>query len=427
MDKEETSRSRIRLFIYVVLGLLPLLLIPHGRASRLPLEAIEYYTNYPTDDISVRVPVYVYCEDLEMPDLAAAVQIQVDHQMNRTRDQRIWQWTLDIRDGKPEHFNEYYSLKVRIGAEDAIHVDNSLKYAELFVKMESIANNDVPFFVTQTLLFHIFHEEVEQQYLDHYTKTYDSNTGQFYIELDRDETVVEYGSDVKVLFTLFASEDLSGWELSYAISEYFEPLCLMISRLVNMTVESQVIYLDSLNYTLEAIKAQTSQLDADQTINLAIYPMPQRNIQQIVSGSNSSTFLIPQWGAIYLYPLEQVGSDKTIRWNHLEFPMEEFTSRLFQMLGLVKHPKSPQLRFEITQRLRILSNVLKMSQNLLSVEKLSKKGKLNEALVKNVFECLRFRNETVASLNSQDWDSALSLSNLALERSNRAFFDENLL
>lgn len=146
----------------------------HSKCSYSPAsKLINYLIEQPTADLHFRIPIYLTSDDgFNFPDLAEATQLQLDYELLR-RNLTI-DYSFDIINNYNNQYSDYiekhkpYEVKYIVGDSLGIYTDSFERFALLFLESQTIQSNDLPFFITQTIMSNIFGEEIETV-LDHVT------------------------------------------------------------------------------------------------------------------------------------------------------------------------------------------------------------------------------------------------------------------
>jgi phosphatidylinositol glycan class S len=200
---------------------------------------------------------------------------------------------------------------------------------------------------------------------------------------------VKYSPTYHLTFSLFASGPLPvSWDIETAIDEYMKPVLDVLSPIHNFTIDTQL--------QLYAAPGAQSQIlnkeDLSSFINAAEWPLspsiggaPTVNFivfvgnqtiglsSQSPDGSDSisatsQSWLIPQWGSVYLLPMPNDAAHVSAA--TLEPPLLTFTSHLLSLLGTPQSGSLP-LRLSTLARVRSADLLLQASSTLGSLARLS--------------------------------------------------------
>ncbi|KAI3402320.2 hypothetical protein KGF56_004890 [Candida oxycetoniae] len=128
-----------------------------GRSSNLA----NSLRGYKFDDITVTIPVSLTFinEKFNMPDLIAASQIQIDREIKRLTNVSIQVLLKDNLDGMSER--QEYNVDLVLQRDDSLGIFPASLTAVVFYSLDSIHSNDLPFFITQTILHHFLYADIQ--------------------------------------------------------------------------------------------------------------------------------------------------------------------------------------------------------------------------------------------------------------------------
>ena len=211
---------------------------------------------------------------------------------------------------------------------------------------------------------------------------------------------LKYAPTYHLTFSLFTSGPApSSWDIEAAVAEYMQPILDVLGPIHNFTIDTQVQL-----YAAPGVQsAVLSKQDLSSFINAAEWPLSPSiggapTINFIVfagnqtintapageqghgqqegsseaaagSGSTSRSWLIPQWGAVYLLSAGS-GVDAHVSREDLREPMLTFTSHLLSLLGTPQSGSLP-LRLSTLSRIRSADLLLRASSTLGSLARLS--------------------------------------------------------
>ncbi|CAK7229410.1 GPI transamidase component [Sporothrix curviconia] len=235
---------------------------------------------------------------------------------------------------------------------------------------------------------------------------------------------LKYAPTYHLTFSLFTSGPApSSWDVEAAIAEYMEPILDVLAPIHNFTIDTQVQLYAAPGVQAAVLSKQdlSSFINAaewplspsiggaptinfivfagNQTINTASAveqqqqqqqqqdeqqepkegesangdnsgePTPKDNEVVAGPGSTSQSWLIPQWGAVYLLAAGN-GVDAYVSREDLREPMLTFTSHLLSLLGTPQSGSLP-LRLSTLSRIRSADLLLRASSTLGSLARLS--------------------------------------------------------
>lgn len=438
--------------LYVVVGVPLWYKLTNIYRAPLPTSYIEQLHQDPFGDVHVVVPVYIRSETYKFPDVHDAVQVQVNHLLN-SREHDI-NWSLQILPYDEQAVKEavaqgddFHVVSLVLDAFSGFLPAYDSKEITVLFDDDAVATNDLPFFVAQTLVEHVF--SIEWEKLSSY-RTRRQNS-----------MAVSYTPDIHLSITL-----LNGgghpveWEVDKTLKNFFTPFREFISPLVNFTVDTSIVYHNDLNlhglnntdnvtwtelsHTIDL--SDLSSMNYYQeftTLNLAlVFPdnvyapdglnfIHGKQRDNVIYDWNS--FLVPQWGVLVInkYPLE---SDSVVTEKYLEAVMFQFVSDLTKLIGLTAEGEelnTPYVTIDSFKRLMTLQNLEKSVETLWSLVKLTtsfQEMAIPAEVMGNVTQALDLRLEIIELLNNPEkggdfvWNNALSKSNELVKLTESAFF-----
>ncbi|KAF6798237.1 phosphatidylinositol-glycan biosynthesis class S protein [Colletotrichum sojae] len=191
---------------------------------------------------------------------------------------------------------------------------------------------------------------------------------------------LRYSPTYHLSFSLFTSGSVPNtWDVDAAIRDYMKPMLDVLSPIHNFTIDTQV----QLYATPGAQSQVLSKDDLASFINAAEWPLspsiggaPTVNFLLFVgnqtigleSGSETSqSWLIPQWGTVYLLSLPPTTSH--VPAATLKQPMLTFAGHLLSLLGTPQSGSLP-LRLSTLTRIRSADLLLRASSTLGSLARL---------------------------------------------------------
>ncbi|KAH6847080.1 phosphatidylinositol-glycan biosynthesis class S protein [Chaetomium sp. MPI-CAGE-AT-0009] len=200
---------------------------------------------------------------------------------------------------------------------------------------------------------------------------------------------LKYAPTYHLTFSLFTSGPLpSSWDIEGAIAEYMKPVLDVLSPIHNFTIDTQVQL-----YATPGVQSQVlNKEDLSSFINAAEWPLspsiggaPTVNFIVFVGdqtiaapaqspeedgapGPSSHSWMMPQWGTVYLLPLPNDTSHLSV--EALKQPLLTFTSHLLSLTGTPQSGSLP-LRLSTLSRIRSADLLLRASSTLGSLARLS--------------------------------------------------------
>ncbi|KAL2114911.1 hypothetical protein VTJ04DRAFT_10574 [Mycothermus thermophilus] len=193
---------------------------------------------------------------------------------------------------------------------------------------------------------------------------------------------LQYAPTYHLTFSLFTSGSLpSSWDIERAIADYMKPVLDVLSPIHNFTidtqvqlyatpgVQNQVLNKEDLSSFINAAEWPLSpSIGGAPTINFVIFIGNQTIAAPEPGADSSRSWLIPQWGAVYLLPLP--ADTKHVSASVLKQPLLTFTSHLLALTGAPTSGSLP-LRLSTLGRIRSADLLLRASSTLGSLARLA--------------------------------------------------------
>ncbi|GJD04926.1 phosphatidylinositol-glycan biosynthesis class S protein [Colletotrichum higginsianum] len=248
---------------------------------------------------------------------------------------------------------------------------------------------------------------------------------------------LRYSPTYHLSFSLFTSGSAPNtWEVEAAIQAYMKPMLDVLSPIHNFTIDTQV----QLYATPGAQSQVLSKEDLASFINAAEWPLspsiggaPTVNFLLFVgnqtigldSGSETSqSWLIPQWGTVYLLSLPPTTSH--VPAATLKQPMLTFAGHLLSLLGTPQSGSLP-LRLSTLTRIRSADLLLRASSTLGSLARLSlalPSISIPRNVADGVAKTMHHLELACASLGGPE---GLEHARIAEAEAERAFFEKSMV
>lgn len=427
--------------LYLLLGVPVWYRLTTTYRAPLPIDYIEALHENKLNEIHMVIPVYIKCDTYRFPDLHKAVQVQANKLLD-SKKQKV-PWSLELipydEDKKAENF---HVVNLVLDGYVGFSLSYDSKETTVYFDDSSVITNDLPFFIAQTVVEHVF--ELEWKEL--------SDNGQNSDDA-KNSMAISYRPNLHLSISLLTGDGYpASWEIDSTLKKYFSPLRQFLSPLVNFTVDTGIIYYNDLNlHTLNQKENVTwkdlshavdlsellsmNYFSEASSLNLAIVFPSEQNSKDGFSfiKENWYSFLVPQWGMLVTnkYPLKQ---QSLLTEKYLTPIMYQFASAIFQLLGLKKDSEnfvSPTITMDSFKRITILQNIKKAQETLWSLVKLTQDFQTMSIPIEvldNVTKALDLRLQVIDMLNDplrgsdELWNHALVLSNKLVELSEAAFF-----
>ncbi|KAL7620128.1 GPI transamidase component [Parahypoxylon ruwenzoriense] len=191
---------------------------------------------------------------------------------------------------------------------------------------------------------------------------------------------LKYSRTYHLTFSLFTSGPTpTNWDIESAINEYMKPILELLGPIHNFTVDtqvqlyaapgvqSQVLTKEDLSSFINAAEWPLSpSIGGAPTVNFIVY-ISNQTIEAASETRTSQSWLIPQWGSVYLLPPPSADYVPT---ELLKQPILTFTSHLLSLLGTPQSGSLP-MRLSTLTRIRSADLLLRASSSLGSLARLS--------------------------------------------------------
>lgn len=247
---------------------------------------------------------------------------------------------------------------------------------------------------------------------------------------------LKYSRTYHLTFSLFTDGATPrSWDIESAIDEYMRPILDMLNPIHNFTIDTQVQL-----YASPGVQSQVlSKHDLSSFINAAEWPLspsiggaPTINFIVYIGNQTvgldseaetSQSWLIPQWGSVYLLAAPSAGH---VEAGALKQPLFTFTSHLLSLLGTPQSGSLP-LRLATLTRIRTADLVLKASSSLGSLARLSSalpSIAIPPSVAGGVASSLRHLERACTRLGATE---GLEHARVAEVEAERAFFEKSMV
>ncbi|CAK7220794.1 GPI transamidase component [Sporothrix eucalyptigena] len=273
---------------------------------------------------------------------------------------------------------------------------------------------------------------------------------------------LKYAPTYHLTFSLFTSGPApSSWDIEAAIAEYMQPILDVLGHIHNFTIDTQVqlyaapgvqsavlskqdlsSFINAAEWPLSPSIGGAPTINfivfaGNQTINTA--PLVEGQQQQEPkggdategnevaegTGSTSQSWLIPQWGAVYLLSAGN-GADAHVSREDLREPLLTFTSHLLSLLGTPQSGSLP-LRLSTLSRIRSADLLLRASSTLGSLARLSlalRNIAIPSSVAEGVESTMHHLRLACDSLGGAD---GLANARIAEAEAEKAFFEKSMV
>ncbi|KAK2608557.1 GPI transamidase component [Conoideocrella luteorostrata] len=227
------------------------------------------------------------------------------------------------------------------------------------------------------------------------------------------------------------------WDIDAAINEYMKPMLNVLGSIHNFTVDtqvqlyatpgvqSQVLSKDHLASFINAAEWPLSpSIGGAPTVNFIIFVGNQTIGSDDAKVENSQSWMIPQWGSVYLLPLPS--TEKHVSTQALKQPMLMFGGHLLTLLGTPQSGSLP-LRLSTLARIRTIDLLLRAASSLGSLARLSPSLpsiSIPRSVADGVSSSLQHLEQACANLGGPE---GLLHARVAEEEAERAFFEKSMV
>ena len=293
---------------------------------------------------------------------------------------------------------------------------------------------------------------------------------------------IKTGTKFELLFTLLCpnpEEILAEWDIDDGLSFFFQPMINKLKPVFSFHSGSQILYYtkipyhprqfrdgssttgfyftqNQLSHVVNPIETKLgSQLSSNPTLNFAVYVVEKKHMPLYIrkkdkSVSQTNSFLVPRWGAMTLYNIENMTRaseisgtvQHSINMNKVMAPfvghfrtligVSSFTSHLHKDVEFESPDNDGVSDWELDylMRLRTVENVASSVHTLNSLSKLLSQISnivINDDVAKEVYAAVDAITTAKKSAGAGNLTDAISFSKLAFVASETAFFDPTLL
>ena len=269
---------------------------------------------------------------------------------------------------------------------------------------------------------------------------------------------LKYSPTYHITISLFSpTADPSSWEIKDAIAEYLTPLLAPISRISNFSVDSQIqlhasfspsvnpIYdeehglwtlrEDDLSNFINAAEWPLSpSIAAGPTLNFIVYVPDPSNTPLAISENHATSWLIPQWGGVFILNQHSVANTTTIvtelSKESIRPAILTFAHQMLSFLGAPQSPQSFHLQIQTLTRIQAASLLLSASSTLGSLARLTKALPtiaIPETVSEAVDITLAELRKTCDNLKEGNFNEALSHARTAEYQAEKGFFEKSMV
>ena len=269
---------------------------------------------------------------------------------------------------------------------------------------------------------------------------------------------LKYAPTYHVTISLFTPSALpSSWDIEAALAEYFTPLLDSISPVSNFTVDTQVQLYATLSPSVHAPEYDSKHgiwtlqeedlsgfinaaewplspsIGAGPTLNFVVYVPDPSTSPLVVKGSQASSWLIPQWGGVFiLNPEDAIGpsSETKLSKEVIQPALLTFSYQLLSFLGAPQTPPSLPLQLQTLTRIHAASLLLSASSTMGSLARLTvalPSIAIPETVSTAVDTTLEHLRQTCNTLKEGKFSEALANARIAEAEAERGFFEKSMV
>lgn len=156
-----------KLLAYFLICLVAVLypLFPLLKEKNIAISDLEKLRWFITHELAITIPIYVRFGDkgFVFPDLIQATQLQLDNELQNLIGNN-WRFKLvDELDNQQVNHDDAgkYIIEMVHGNEDSVFFNSELFKVDMFYTSAIVHANDLPFFLTQTILYHLMLPDIE--------------------------------------------------------------------------------------------------------------------------------------------------------------------------------------------------------------------------------------------------------------------------
>lgn len=269
---------------------------------------------------------------------------------------------------------------------------------------------------------------------------------------------LKYAPTYHITISLFSpGADPGSWEIEEAIVEYLLPLLDSASSISDFSVDTQVqlhaafspsvqppeydsernvwtLREEDLSAFINAAEWPLSpSIGAGPTLNFIIYVPDTATTPLVVKGSQASTWLVPQWGGVFILNNETVngtGPRTTLTKEAIQPAILTFSHQLLSFLGAPQSPPSLPLQLQTLTRVQAASLLLSASSTMGSLARLTKALPtiaIPETVSAAVDTTLQHLRATCSALREGRFDEALRNARIAEAEAEKGFFEKSMV
>lgn len=267
---------------------------------------------------------------------------------------------------------------------------------------------------------------------------------------------MKYADTYHLAFSLFTPGSApSSWDIQGAVEDYLSPLLQALSPISNFTVDTQIQLYATFSPTAplpefdESYSAWTLKkedlsafvnaaewplspsIGSGPTINFLLYVPDPSQSPLLVKENSATSWIIPQWGGVFLLNPPQSPSNPThLAKESLRPAFMTFSHQLLTLLGTPTTPTSFPFRLQTLIRVRAASLLLSASSTMGSLARLTESLPsipIPATVAASVSTTLSHLSATCSHLREGRFSAALASARVAENEAERGFFEKSMV
>lgn len=267
---------------------------------------------------------------------------------------------------------------------------------------------------------------------------------------------MKYADTYHLAFSLFTPGAApSSWDIQEAIEEYLSPLLQALSPISNFTVDTQVqlyatfaptapqpefdeshsawtLKKEDLSAFVNAAEWPLSpSVGSGPTINFLLYVPDPRQSPMLVNENSATSWMIPQWGGVFLLnPAQNPSNPPHLTKDALQPAFMTFSHQLLTLLGTPTTPTSFPFRLQTLIRVRAATLLLSASSTMGSLARLTESLPsipIPANVAASVSTTLSHLSATCTHLREGRFAAALASARVAENEAERGFFEKSMV
>lgn len=435
--------------------------------SYIPDHILDHYIQNPLQDVSLKIPVR-YDVPFKFVDIEEAVDIQAFARFHDEFNTLVNVTIELIKSSEVEYHEGLYPeseifINCKLSDLNALQVDGYNNYGELYFTLETVNQNDLPFFFTQIVIDHCFKNEIEKYSPDSFYKIQNLKDDDYYFvhedEIDQPiitellnknyteqfELILHYhvvysdliDFDIKTAILQHTIKILNEAPNFFKLSIYFDNITTEDLKNIENDDEfdinlSQISILPCIKNILK--NAAFDDNSNKQHVHFIFHPVTlhDETFEKLASvglnidSSDSNFILAGNWSSVYFPLLEELNEDGKyeISDKMTSAAFWRFDEALLDSIGIPDENLSPHIRIEAFKRFMTIQNLTKLSSLLFNLKRKLKKDNLSVWKIKEIAELftesLILREQAIEALRNKKTFEALTTSSMVVDKINMA-------